>query len=252
MAEPKYSRGTRDIPPPWVLPTAVLRLAVLTNSSGCGRLAAALSVSVLVAVLTGCQGLESKGGGEPVPHGSLSVSPSSLSFGKVIVGQSASLQGSLRATGATANISSVTGTNGDFGLKGASFPASLEAGQSLSFTITFTPQVSGAASTSLSFASSADDSPALQSESGTGTPAPQHNVDLSWNASKGPGVVGYNVYRKVDKDYSRINDGLDTSTNYKDETVLAGGTYYYVVTAVDNNGIESVPSKPVTAVIPTP
>ena len=224
----------------------------MTNSSACARLAAALSVSALVVALTGCQGLQSKGGGDSPPHGGLSVSPASLSFGKVIVGQSASLQGSLRATGATVNISSVTGTNGDFGLKGVSLPASLDAGQSLSFTVTFTPQVSGSSSTTLSFASSADDSPALQSETGTGTSAPQHSVDLSWNASASPGVVGYNVYRKTNEDYSRINGGLDTSTSYKDGTVLAGGTYYYVVTAVDNDGIESAPSKSVTAVIPTP
>jgi hypothetical protein len=226
----------------------------LTISSACGTVATTLVVSLLAALLTGCQGLESKagGGGDPAPHGSLSASPASFSFGNVVAGQSASLTGSLRASGSTVIVSAVTGTNGDFAVTGIALPASLDAGESLPFTVTFTPQVSGAASTTLGFVSNADNSPALQSETGTGTSAPQHSVDLSWHASKSDGVVGYNVYRKSDEDYSRINDALSSATTYKDDKVLAGATYSYVVTAVDGSGLESPPSKSVTAVIPTP
>jgi fibronectin type 3 domain-containing protein len=43
-----------------------------------------------------------------------------------------------------------------------------------------------------------------------------------------------------------------SSTTYTDRTVLAGGTYYYVVTAVDSSGNQSVYSKQAQAVIPAP
>ena len=67
-------------------------------------------------------------------------------------------------------------------------------------------------------------------------------------------VVGYNVYRGGTSGgpYNKINSALDGSTAYTDSGVLAGQTYYYVTTAVDSTGAESVYSNQVTAVIPTP
>jgi len=44
----------------------------------------------------------------------------------------------------------------------------------------------------------------------------------------------------------------DASTSYTDNSVQAGQTYYYVVTAVDGSGNESVDSNQAQAVIPTP
>ena len=82
---------------------------------------------------------------------------------------------------------------------------------------------------------------------------PQHSVDLTWNASMSV-VVGYSIYRGATSGgpYSKINSTLDASTAYTDSTVQAGQTYYYVATAVDSTGAESVYSNQVTAVIPTP
>jgi len=112
--------------------------------------------------------------------------------------------------------------------------------------------MSGTASASVSFASDAADSPAFQSLDGTGTPAPPHSVDLSWNIIQSTGVVGYNVYRGTQGSYSQINDALEGSTSYADVTVTAGTTYYYVVTVVDNNGLESSYSVEAKTVIPSP
>ena len=39
---------------------------------------------------------------------------------------------------------------------------------------------------------------------------------------------------------------------YTDNTVVSGQTYYYVVKAVDVNGVESLASNEVEAVIPCP
>ena len=44
----------------------------------------------------------------------------------------------------------------------------------------------------------------------------------------------------------------NSGTSYVDGSVQAGQTYYYVVTAVDTNGTESVYSNQVQAVIPSP
>jgi len=76
---------------------------------------------------------------------------------------------------------------------------------------------------------------------------------LSWTASTSS-VVGYNVYRAAQSGgpYTMINTALQPGTSYADLSVQAGSTYYYVVTAVDSSGTESVNSNEVTAVVPSP
>jgi fibronectin type 3 domain-containing protein len=150
-------------------------------------------------------------------------------------------------------VTSGTSNSAEFTLSGISFPVTINAGQSTQFTVTFTPQSSGAASGTITFVSNATNSPTVQSESGTGIAPPPHSVDLTWNASTSV-VVGYNVYRGTTSGgpYSKINSSLDGSTAYTDSTVQAGQTYYFVTTAVDSTGAESVYSNQVTAVIPTP
>jgi fibronectin type 3 domain-containing protein len=131
-------------------------------------------------------------------------------------------------------------------------PLALSAGQSTSFTVTFTPQASGATSASLSFASNASNSPAVQTMTGTGTAATQHTVDLTWSASGS--AVGYNIYRGTVSGgpYTMINGSLDGTTAYTDSTVVSGQTYYYVATAVDGSSRESGYSNEAQAVIPSP
>ena len=225
---------------------------MLRISTAPSSLAKIFSLLTLLPLLTGCQGLARQGGADQGPKGTLSASPVALSFGTIVVGSGASLKASLKAAGAPVTVSSVTSTSAEFSVSGISFPAALDAGQSLSFTVSFAPQSPGATSATLSFASNAADSPALQPLAGTGTPAPPHSVDLSWNASQSAGVVGYNVYRGTDGPYSRINVGLEASTTYTDATVSAGTTYYYVVSAVDSQGLESSYSNDAKAEIPTP
>jgi hypothetical protein len=184
--------------------------------------------------------------------GQLAVSPTSLSFGSVVVGSSASLNGNLTASGASVTITSGSLTNGEFVVSNISLPATLSAGQSASFTVTFTPQASGATSGTLSFSSNATNSPTLQSMSGTGTAPTQHTVSLTWNGSSN--AVGYNIYRSTTSGgpYSLINGALDGTTAYSDNTVVSGQTYYYVATAVDSSSNESGYSNQVQAVIPSP
>lgn len=192
--------------------------------------------------------------GTGIAPGQLSVSPASLSFGNVVVGTNHSLTGTLGATGSSVTISDASVNGNEFVLSGISLPTTLSASQTTSFTVTFKPAVAGSASATLSFSSDAGDSPTAQSLTGNGTTATQHSVDLSWDASTGSNVVGYNVYRGSVSGgpYSMINSAVDASSAYTDSAVTAGQTYYYVATAVDGGGGESGYSNQAKAVIPTP
>jgi len=80
-----------------------------------------------------------------------------------------------------------------------------------------------------------------------------HSVTLSWSASTSSGVSYYNVYRGTISGgpYSLVKSGV-TSASYTDPNVQSGKIYYYVTTAVDSAGAESVYSNQATAVIPMP
>jgi hypothetical protein len=80
-----------------------------------------------------------------------------------------------------------------------------------------------------------------------------HTVTLSWSASTSSGVVGHNVYRGTTAGgpYTKLNSSLVATTNYTDNTVQNGVTYFYVVTAVNSSSAESGFSNMATAVVPT-
>ena len=185
--------------------------------------------------------------------GQLTPMPSALNFGNVSTGSKASLTGTLSAAGSTVTISSGTSTSAEFVLSGISFPVVLAAGQSVPFTVTFWPQTSGTATDSLAFVSNATNSPATESLSGTGVAPIQHSVSLSWDASSSSSVVGYNVYRAgvSGGPYTTVASA-NSGTNFVDGSVQSAQTYYYVVTAVDTGGAESVYSNQVQAIIPSP
>jgi|HubBroStandDraft_6_1064221.scaffolds.fasta_scaffold02025_9 hypothetical protein len=103
-----------------------------------------------------------------------------------------------------------------------------------------------------------------------GLPSPQpspsissHKVILTWKASpasKGYTLpVGYCVYRSTAQDAVKknptckqcqgINPAPVVGTTCIDDLVQDQATYYYVVTAVDSNGIPSLPSNQASALI---
>ena len=189
--------------------------------------------------------------GTGMAQGQLSVTPASADFGSVTVGTSKSQTGMLTASGSNVAISSVSMSSTEFSLSGIALPLTIAAGQSVPFTLTFTPQASGSASAIGSFTSNASNS-ASESLTGAGTAPPQHLVNLTWDGVSA--VVGYNVYRSSQSagPYTKINSSLDASTTYADNSVQAGQTYYYVTTAVDAGGTQSQYSGAVQALVPTP
>jgi fibronectin type 3 domain-containing protein len=88
---------------------------------------------------------------------------------------------------------------------------------------------------------------------GSGIAPQPHSVDLSWDASTSV-VNGYYVYRgsQTGGPYSRMNSTPQVGTAFTDSSVSSGATYFYVITAVDSNSVESINSSEVQTAIPTP
>lgn len=190
--------------------------------------------------------------GEGSASGQLSLNPNSLNFGQVVVGNNSALQASLKATGTSVTVSAPISSSSEYAVSGVTFPVTIQAGNSATFTVTFTPQSTGQANATITFNSNASDSPTVLSLTGDGTAPTQHSVALNWNASSSQNVVGYNVYRGAQSGgpYSKINGSLDSDTTYTDASVTNGDTYYYVTTAVDSGNQESTYSNEAEAQIP--
>jgi hypothetical protein len=187
--------------------------------------------------------------GSGTAPGQLTVTPASADFGSVTVGTSKTQKGMLTASTASVAVSSVSMSSSEFSLSGITLPLTIAAGQSVPFTLTFSPPASGSASATGSFTSNASNS-AFESLTGMGTAPPQHTVDLTWNGVSAG--VGYNVYRggQPAGPYTKINSSANTA--YTDNSVQAGQTYYYVTTTIDSSGAESGYSSAVQAVVPSP
>ncbi len=85
-------------------------------------------------------------------------------------------------------------------------------------------------------------------------------VSLSWTASSGFSVTGYNVYRSTTSGsgYVQVNPSSVTGTTYTDPSLTDGTTYYYVVTAISSQGESSysneasaTPTAPIALSAPT-
>ncbi|HWZ83266.1 MAG TPA: choice-of-anchor D domain-containing protein [Terriglobales bacterium] len=193
------------------------------------------------------------GTGVAAKTATLGVSPTSLNFGNVTVGSPSSLPLTLSASNGTVTISSAQVNSSEFTISGLGLPKTIATGQSVTATITFTPNASGTATANLTLISDAVNSPTTVPLTGVGVAVKAHSADLTWTASQDV-VIGYNIYRGSTKGgpYTKINTVLDATTSYTDNTVSAGATYYYVATSVDSNNVESAYSNEVRVVIPAP
>jgi hypothetical protein len=176
-----------------------------------------------------------------------------MSFGNVDVGGNSVKQGTLTAGSSDITVTSAAWNGQGYSLSGITFPVTLPAGQSVTFSVTFAPPAAGSASGSVVFDSNASNSPSTETLAGTGTQQQQsqHSVALTWDPSASQ-VVGYNVYRRTGSSgsYAKLNPSLNATTSYTDSSVQSGQTYDYVTTAVDANNTESTYSNQATAAIP--
>ncbi|MGD0460504.1 MAG: choice-of-anchor D domain-containing protein [Terriglobia bacterium] len=182
-----------------------------------------------------------------------SLSPTSLAFGNQAIDMTSATQTvTLSNTGnAALSITSLalTGTNASDFDESNTCGSSLAAGANCTIAVWFMPSVAGPEAASLSIADNSSGSPQTVGLSGAGT----HDVILTWTASTTSGVVGYDVYRGTTSGGpypTQLNSTPINGTTYTDETVQAGQTYYYVVTAVASDGIKSAYSNQVSATVP--
>src|SRR5439155_232808 len=155
------------------------------------------SVSIIVTVSTSGGGHKGKGGhsltaaaststtatvavsGTGVMTGQLAAAPASIDFGKVQINSSPQVvTGTLTNSGGTSvNINTATITGAGFTLSGLSSSLALAPGGSVSFSVSFAPQTSGAVSGNIAVISDASD--------------PTMNVPLSGTGAT-PGTLGAN------------------------------------------------------------
>jgi len=182
----------------------------------------------------------------------LGASPASLSFGTVNVGSSSPLSTTLTNSGnSNVTISSIAITGAGFTDTGVAANTVLTPNQSITLNVTYAPTAVGSVTGTVTVTSNASNSPLTISLIGAGAQPVPHSASLTWTASSST-VAGYNVYRGSVSGgpYTLLNASLISATSYTDTNVQSGLTYYYVTTAVDSSGNESVYSNEVTAVIP--
>lgn len=184
----------------------------------------------------------------------LTATPSSLAFGPVNQGSRKTESVSLKSTGnADAEISRVSIFGNDFQLAQNGNGVILKPGQVLDLSVTFSPTRNGTASAMLNVASNAGTTPLNVPLGGVGSPAgSRHSVSLRWAASSSAAVIGYNVYRSNSANgvFTKVNAAVDASTTFSDPSVSSGNTYFYVVTAVDSQHVESAFSTPASVKLP--
>ncbi len=218
-----------------------------------------LAVGFFAFVITGCGSTgtsspQTSNNTQTTGTAGLNLSPATISFGPIAVGGRSSQTVTLTNNGSSSlTVSAANMSGSGFSVSGMTFPKSIAVGASATASITFAPQTAGNASGSVSFVNNGPNSPALVSLSGSGFTATAHSVDLSWGASSST-VAGYRVYRSIQPGigYQLVSSLLIPGTTFTDSSVQSGVTYYYVVTAVDPQSLESNFSNEATAAIPIP
>jgi hypothetical protein len=123
-----------------------------------------------ILVTSGCVGVSGKSTNAAATGPSIEISPSTVSFGNLAVGQSATKTVTVTNNGTeTLTVSGISVTGTGFSASGPKLPMSLSAGQSASVSAVFKPTTGNADTGTITIASNADGSPSLIALSGTGT-----------------------------------------------------------------------------------
>ncbi|MGH9536036.1 MAG: choice-of-anchor D domain-containing protein [Terriglobales bacterium] len=186
--------------------------------------------------------------------GPLTASPAALSFGSVTTGHSASLSLTFANSGTAAvTISGAAVSGSGFALDASApaLPTTVAAGASVSLPVTFAPQAAASDTGSLTLTSNATNATLAIALTGTATANATSSVALAW-APSSSSVTGYFVYRGQVSGgpYTLLTAAPVTSASYTDTSATDGQTYYYVVTDVDSQGVQSAYSNQVSVTIP--
>src|SRR5580692_8370746 len=130
----------------------------------------AAAALLVILITSGCVGVTGKGTTPAVTGVAIEISPSSVSFGNVAMGQSATKTVTLTNTGTEAlSVSGIAVAGTGFTASGPHLPISLASGQSTSISAVFKPTSGNADKGTITITSNAAGSPSLVALSGTGT-----------------------------------------------------------------------------------
>jgi hypothetical protein len=125
---------------------------------------------IVILATSGCVGVTGKGTTPVVTGVAIEISPSTVSFGNVAMGQSATKTVTLTNTGTEAlSVSGIAVAGTGFTASGPHLPISLASGQSTSISAVFKPTAGNADKGTITITSNAAGSPSLVTLSGTGT-----------------------------------------------------------------------------------
>jgi hypothetical protein len=185
--------------------------------------------------------------------GSLAENLTSISFGNVTVGQTSSETLTITNTGGqNVIVTSVSTSGAGLALSGISTPLTLLPGASSSFSVTYSPASSGPMNGTVYLTNNSLTTSVAIPVTATGVAALPPEVILGWTASSST-VIGYNTYRGTvtGGPYTKLTSSPLAQTNYTDQSVQAGNTYFYVITSVGTNDSESGYSSQVEATVPS-
>src|SRR5260370_1153382 len=133
--------------------------------------------------------------GQALGRGTLTTTPSSISFGSVADGTTNSQTVQLKNTAAAnLTISSATVSGTGFSVTSGVSGSTIAAGQTAELNVVFAPKVAGSVSGVVTLVSNATNSPNSVAVTGTGVSSITHSASLSWTASSSSGVAGYYVF----------------------------------------------------------
>jgi hypothetical protein len=227
------------------------------------RLAASCFGGLLVVTSTAILPSGCSGGGNggapgtpvaPVPGPSLRASTNSLDFGSVGTGCGQSSPLTLSNSGTVSlTIQQATLSDPSFRMSGVSMPVQLSPAQSVQLGLAFAPLQLGTVPARLLVTDSVDTSPLTVSLLGQGVPPAAHPVEINWTGSSPDPAIGFNIYSgpQAGGPYSRLAAAMVTGSTFVD-SLLAGRTAYYAMTATDTQGAESFFSSEVSVTAPCP
>jgi fibronectin type 3 domain-containing protein len=127
----------------------------------------------------------------------------------------------------------------------------LSPGQNVGVDVNFAPKSTGRQTGSLTVASAEDGSLLTLPLTASGAASSRSAIKLTWEESP-VSVAGYVVYRSTESSgpFARVSSSAVPSAEYTDTGLAAGHTYYYVVTSLDSDQVESEYSEPIAATAP--
>src|SRR5882762_9562022 len=179
----------------------------------------------------------------------LTASEAAVDFEDVAVGSAGKKELALTNSGnRDLRISGITTVGAGFSVSGTT-TVNLSPGQNISVEVNFAPKSAGRQMGSLAVASAEGGSLLRIPRTASGAASSQSAIKLNWEESPVT-VAGYVVYRSADSSgpYTRISDAA--TSEFVDTGLAAGHTYYYVVTSLNADQVESEYSPPISATVP--